>query len=182
MADFYITSLVGPFASVVGSAFGTFTTRQDVSPQPVPVLNPNTLHIGSKLKIEAEGEFSSTGTPTFVMGVYLGTNAAPPAPVSILAESAAQATSTAASWPWRLEYRGIVTALGTAGSITGMGNLEWSTSLTASTTVPMPLTLALRTVAIDTTIVRSIGVCATCSASNAANTIKTYNLSVQLMN
>jgi hypothetical protein len=180
--DLYLSAPLGPFAPAVGAAFGTFTARQDVSPQPVPVVLPNQLHIGTMLKIEAEGEFSSTGTPTFVMGVYLGTNVNPPVPVSILAESAAQATSTAASWPWRLEYRGKVTALGTAGSITGMGNLEWSTSLTVSTTVPMPLTLALRTVAIDTTIVRSVGVCATCSASSASNTIKTYCISAVLLN
>ena len=180
--DLYLTSPVGPFASAVGAAFGTFTARQDVSPQPVPVILPNALHLGSKIKIEAEGEISTTATPTCVFGVYLGTNVAPPAPVSILAETGALSFATAAAWAWRLEYRGIVVGLGTAGSIVGMGQIEFGTSLTATTSAPLPITQALRTVAIDTTIVRSVGVCATFSASSASNTVKTINLSVLLLN
>lgn len=179
----YLTTPLSPFHVAVGAAFGTFTARQDVSPQPVPVILPNSLALGTKVKIEAEGEISTTATPTCVFGVYLGTNAQPPVPVHILAETGALSFATAAAWPWRLEYRGIVTGLGVGGGvIVGMGQIEFGTSLTATTTAPLPITQALRTVAIDTTIVRSVGVCATFSASSASNTVKTINLSVLLLN
>ena len=42
--------------------------------------------------------------------------------------------------------------------------------------------LALRTVAIDTTIARAIGVCATFGTSSGSNTVKVYNHSTLLLN
>src|SRR5512146_3304025 len=70
----YLTNAVGPFAQVVGSAFNTFTTKKDVSPLPIPRILPGMLRAGSIIKVEAEGEFSTTGTPTFNAGLYLGTH------------------------------------------------------------------------------------------------------------
>jgi len=179
--DYYVTEPVGPFPTAIGASFGTFTARQDVSPQPLPIMRGQTLRLGSKIKIEAEGEFSTTGTPTLVLGLYIGTVAA--AITTVIAESAAITTgSGAAAWPWRLEWRGIVTALGTAGTVVGMGSLELGTSLTAATTTPIPITAALRTFTWDTTINRAMGVCATFGTSNAANTVRTLNHSVLLLN
>lgn len=181
MGDFYMTTPVGPFPTAIGASFGAFTTRQDVSPQPLPVIQGYQLRLGSKIKIEAEGEFSTTGTPTLALGFYIGTAAG--AITTVLAESGAITTgSGAANWPWRLEYRGIITGLGVTGACVGMGDLELGTSLTAFSDVPIPTTLALRTIVWDTTIARAIGVCATYGTSNAANTVKTYNHSVSLLN
>jgi hypothetical protein len=183
--DAYYVTPLGPFPTAVGAAFSTFTTKQDISPLPVPVIGANQLRLGSKLKIEAEGEISSTGSPTFVFGLFLGTLGASGVPtiVSTLAESAAVTIGAAASaWPWRMEYRGIVTATGTSGSIVGMGDVEFGTSLTAFTTAPMPITQALRTVTIDTTLFRAIGVCGTWSASSASNIVKVLNFSAILLN
>lgn len=187
MADGYITTPVGPFPIAVGATFGTFTTKQDISPLPVPVILPYQLRLGSKIKIEAEGEYSSTGTPTYVLGIYYGitldaSTGKPLAITGTLAESAAISVATGAAWPWRLEYRGIVTALGSAGTIIGQGDLEAGTSLTAFSANAIPVTQALRTVAIATTGPLAIGVCATCSASSASNTVKVNNFSVQIMN
>jgi|GEM_PF-1664136 len=176
---------IGPFATAIGANFNTFTARQFVDPLPVPVLDPSRLQPGSKLKLEAEGEFSTTATPTLVLGFALGILGATGSlgtPV-VLAESAAITTgSGAASWPWRLEYRGIVTAVGTAGSITGEGDLELGTSLTALSTSPIPVTLALRTVAIDTTIQRGVGVVATWGTSSVSNNVRVYNVSAVILN
>jgi hypothetical protein len=183
--DAYYTTPVAPFPVAVGAAFSTFTTKQDISPLPVPVIQAGQLRLGTKLKIEVEGEISSTGSPTFVFGVFLGALGATGVPtiVSTLAESAAVTIgATAAAWPWRLEYRGIIVGLGTAGSIVGMGDVEFGTSLTAYTTAPIPITQALRTVAVDTTIPRAIGVCGTWSASSASNIVKVLNLSALLLN
>lgn len=181
MGDFYVTTPIGPFPTALGNNFNTFTARQDVSPQPLPVILPYQLRLGSKIEIEAEGEFSTTVTPTLVLGFYIGTVAG--AITTPLAESSAITTATgAASFPWRMEYRGIVTAIGTAGTIVGCGNLELGTSLIASSTTPMPITLALRTVTWDTTIARAIGVCATWGTNSVSNNVRTYNHSVLLFN
>jgi hypothetical protein len=181
MGDFYMTTPVPPFPTAIGAAFNTFTSRLDVSPQPLPVIQGYILRLGAKIKIEAEGEFSTTGTPTLALGFYIGTAAG--AITTVIAESGAITTgSGAASWPWRLEYRGIITALGVTGQCVGSGNLELGTSLTALSDFAIPATLALRTIVWDTTIARAIGVCATYSVSSISNAVKTYNHSVLILN
>jgi len=185
MADDRYAASIGPYANAIGANFNTFTARQFVDPLPTPILAANQLTPGKRLKLEAEGEFSNTATPTLVLGFALGIPGATGSlgtPI-VLAESNAITTTTGAtSWPWRLEYRGIVTANGTAGSITGEGNIELGTSLTAITSQFIPTTLALRTVAIDTTIMRGIGVVATWGTSSVSNNVRVYMLTAQLLN
>lgn len=180
--DIYLQTPIGPFRTAIGAAFGTFTTRQDISPQPLPVVQGGTLRLGSQIEIIADGEFSTTGTPTLSIGCYIGTVAG--SITTVLAEYTAAATvTTAAAWPWHMEYRAIVVGpLGTAASLVGSGRVDLGTSLTTIGAIPIPSTLALRTIAMDTTIARAIGVCATWGTSSASNTIKTYNFSVSLLN
>jgi hypothetical protein len=185
--DAYYTTPVGPFHSAAGAAFGTFTARQDISPVPCPVILPGQLRIGTRIKIEAEGEYSTTATPTLALGLYAGAPAGagiPAALTTIIADSTPNATGagTAAAWPWRLEWRGLVTGVGVTGSVLGGGDCEFGTSLVAFASTPIPITAALRTVTWDTTIARCIGVCATWSASSASNTVKVNNLLVLLQN
>jgi hypothetical protein len=179
------TTAFPPFAPAIGAAFASFTTKQDVSPLPLPILSANAVDLGTILKIEAEGEFSTTGTPTLGLGLYAGVPGASGGGTitSTLADSSLITTGTnAASWPWRLEYRGKFVTLGTAGSIVGCGTLELGTSLIASTSVPIPITLALRTVAINTSVANAIGVAAAFSASSASNIVKTYAITASLLN
>jgi hypothetical protein len=183
----FLTTPVGPsYPLAIGTAFNTFTTRQDVSPRgagigELPTIQGGVLNMGSKLVIDASGEFSTTATPTLALGFYIGTIAG--AITTVIAESSAITTgSGAASWPWHLEWTGLVVGTGTAGSIVGSGFLDLGTSLTAVTRSPIPITLALRTIVWDTTIARSIGVCATYGASSVSNAVKTYDLRVQLVN
>jgi hypothetical protein len=75
-----------------------------------------------------------------------------------------------------------VTAVGTAGTVVGGGELKLGTSLTAWTSTPIPITQALRTVTWDTTIARAIGVSATWGTSSASNTVKTNGLQVVIAN
>jgi hypothetical protein len=179
--DLYLVEPVGPFPVAIGSAFNTFTTRQDISPSPLPIIGAGKLRAQSQIEIDARGEFSTTGTPTLSIGVYLGTQAA--AITQVIAESGAITTgSGAAAWPWELHWEGIVTGTGTSGSMTGCGTLQLGTSLTAYSTNPIPTTAAARVVAIDTTIARAIGVCATWGTSSASNTLKVYKHSVSIRN
>lgn len=179
--DAYVVTPVTPFPTAIGAAFSTFTTRQDISPQPLPIILPYLLRLGSKIEIEADGEYSSLTGASLTLGLYIGTIAGVIS--TVIVESGVQTTGTTpASWPWHLEWKGIVTAVGASGSITGAGFMDFGTSLTASTRTPIPVTLALRTFTIDTTIARAIGVSAVWGASSASNTIKTYDLRVILVN
>jgi hypothetical protein len=182
--DGYVTTPLAPFAPAIGANFNTFTTRQDVSPLPLSILPGNVVRPGSAIKIEAEGEWSATATPTLVLGFYAGIPGASGGGTitSILAESVASTLSANTSFPWRMEYRGKFVTIGTAGSIVGSGDLEMGTTLSAFTSTAIPITLALRTVAINTTVANAIGVCATFSASNASNNVRVYQMTALLLN
>lgn len=179
--DLYLANGIPPFPGGLGASFDTFTTRQDVSPSPLPVMLPYQPRAEMKLWLKANGHFSTTGTPNLTLGFYIGTFAG--AITTVIAESSAITTgSGAASWPWDMEWLGVFTATGTSGSVTGSGNLFLGTSLTAWTPSPIPITAALRTFAWDTTIARAIGVCATWSASSASNAVRTNNFAATLLN
>lgn len=185
--DLYLTEPVGPFAALAPVAYNTFTTKRDISPLPIPRIPAGKLRPGSIIKIEADGEYSTTGTPTLTWGLYLGTHdglttSTPTITTDIALSSVITTPSGAAAFDWRLEWRGRVTKTGATGSIVGNGTLEQGTSLTARSSFPIPITQALRTVAINTTIDNFIGVSATWGTSSASNTISTYDLSVLILN
>lgn len=180
--DLYLTEPVGPFHTAAGSAFNTFTTKKSVDPLPVPVIPAGKLRIGSKVLIRANGEYSTTGTPTLAWGLWFGTRA-----LSITGDIALSSVITtpsgAAAFPWLMEWEGICNAIGTAGSLLGQGTLVQGTSLTAAATFPIPITQALRTVSsFDTTIERAVGVSATWGTSSASNSITVNNLTVLVLN
>lgn len=178
----FLATPVGPFHNAVGAAFGTFTTKQDVSPQPLPVLQGGTLVPGAKLWIKAVGEFSTTATPTLSLGFWAGTQAGS-ITIDIAVSSVITTGSGAVAWPWEMEWTGTVTSVGVAGSVTGSGFLLLGTALTTfAAAVPVPITAALRTFALDTTIARAIGVSAAYSASSASNTVKVNSLTVNYWN
>jgi hypothetical protein len=185
--DFYLTEPVGPFALGVPVVFASFAAKQSVSPLPIPQIPAGKLRAGSIVKIEAEGEYSTTATPTLVWGLFLGTHdgtstAAPAISTDIALSSVITTPSGAAAFDWRLEWRGRVTKTGSSGTIVGNGTLEQGITLTTRSSFPVPITQALRTVAINTTIANAIGVSATYSASSASNSITVYDLSVLVLN
>jgi hypothetical protein len=171
--------IVGPLTPLHvadGAAFNTFTTFQDISPVPQLVLPQQMMDVGMELMLYAHGEFSTTGTPTLSIGMWFN-GAAGAAPTSVLAQSSAITTgSGAAAWPWECWWRGRLRAIGTSASFKGVGSLILGTSLTAVSVNPIPITQALRTVTVDTTQNRAVGVGAAWGTSNASNTITVYNL------
>jgi len=180
--DLYLCEPVGPFPAGAGAAFNTFTTKKDVSPQPVPVIPAGKLRLGSKIMIRANGEYSTTATPTLVWGLWFGTRAAVIAG-DLALSSAITTPSGSAALPWTMEWDGIVTAIGTAGTIQGQGNLMQGLTATTLSTFPIPISAGARAVAsFDTTIERAIGVSATWNASSASNSITTYDLRVLILN
>jgi hypothetical protein len=90
--------IVGPLTPLHvadGAAFTTFTTFQDVSPSPQLVLPQQMMDVGMELFLYANGEFSTTGTPTLSIGFWFN-GAAGAAPTSVLAQTTATTTGSAA--------------------------------------------------------------------------------------
>jgi hypothetical protein len=173
-----IVAPLTPLHVADGSAFNTFTTFQDVSPAPQLVIPQQMMDVGMELEIYAQGEFSTTGTPTLSIGAWFN-GAAGAAPTSILAQTSAITTGTgAAAWPWEMYWHGRLRSIGSSGSFKGLGWVKLGTSLTAYSLVPQPITQALRTVTVDTTANRAVGVGAAWGTSSASNSITCYNLSV----
>lgn len=180
--DIYLCEPVGPFADSVSTAFNTFTTKQNVTTAGnVPVIQAGRLTPGRKLHVAARGNFSTTGTPTLSLGFWIGTRALAMT-IDLAISSLITTGSGAAAWPWMMEWDGICTAAGTSGSVIGQGWLCLGTALTTISTVPIPITQALRTVAIDTTIERAIGVSAAFSASSASNQVQVDSNEVLILN
>jgi hypothetical protein len=171
----YYQAPIPPLHILDGAAFNTFTTFQSIAPAPGIVLPANILETGSEIRLEADGEFSNTGTPTLGLGFLYGATA-------LAAGTALTTITTAVSWPWHAEWVGRVRAVGTAGSINGQGWWTLGISLTAfSVTQAMPATLALRTVTIDTTTATAVAPGAVWGTSSASNTIKVNRFSCTLI-
>ncbi len=178
MGSQQFVSPLGPFHNASGSSYNTSVTLTDVSPAPQIVIPGLQLSIGSELELSAAGSFSTTGTPTLLLGFYFGGVAG----VVLAASSAITTGSAAASWPWRMDYRGVIRSLGTGSQIVGQGTLYLGTSLTAFTVRPIPETSAARTVTIDTTVAKSVTVGAQWGTSSASNALICDDLSVKAVN
>ena len=171
-----------PHPNARGSAKNTFTTFQDVSPLPLPASYANELKVGSKVILEAIGEFSTTGTPTLSIGFIYGATAGAAGGTTVAQTAAITTGSGAAAWPWHARWQGIVTAVGATGVIYGSGILDLGTSLTAFTPAAMPTTAAARSVTVDTTTAKLWGVGAAWGTSSASNSITVDMFNVQILN
>ena len=183
MSGLYLPDCIDPYHEVVGTNFDTFTTKKDVSPLPLPVINADVLRKGSKILAKAYGEYSSLTGAALTMGFWFGTRAS--AITGDVALSSVITTGTTpAQWPWEMEWEGFCSLNGVAGTLNGHGTLRLGASLTTyNADVPIPITVALRDVAsFDTTIDRAIGVSATWGASSASNRIKVNGLRVMVWN
>ncbi len=177
---------IPPLHILSGPAFNTFTTFQQIlvvanSTTPAPIIPANMLEVGTEIWLSADGEFSNTGTPTLGIGFKYG--AATPA-TDLAAPTAITTTTGATSWPWHAEWVGRVRAVGagTGGSIQGAGWWAIGTSLaTYSAQQAIPVTLATRTVAFDTTVAQALAPGAVWGTSSVSNTIKVDRFSVLIV-
>lgn len=172
-----IAAPLTPLHTASSAAFGTFTTFQDVSPSPPLLIPAQAMNAGLDIFLEAYGNFSTTVTPTLSLGFWWASAA------TVIAQSSAITTASgAAAFPWHMEWRGRLRLTGTAGSIMGQGNLSLGTALTTfANEVPIPITAALRTVTVDTTAARAVGVGAAYGTSSASNTVTTDYFSCLLL-
>lgn len=180
--EFNLFEAIGPFHEAAGTAFNTFTTKKDVSPLPLPVLRANKLYKGAQLYLRAFGEFTDTATVNLTLGFWFGTRTGT-ITGDIALSSVISLASSAVAWPWWMEWEGTCTATGASGTLVGQGQLQLGTALTTfGAEVPIPVTAALRTVTIDTTIERAFGVSATWGTSAAGNSITVNGLRAAVRN
>lgn len=177
-----------PHPVVRGTAKNTFTAYQDVAgiassnTAVLPQSYANELKLGTKILIEAYGEFSTTGTPTLQIGAIYGAVPAAAGGVALAQSGVITTGSGAAAWMWHYRYGGIVTAAGVTGVLYGAAVLDLGTSLTAMAQSPCPVTAAARSAAIDTTIAKLWGLGAAWGTSNIANSITVDVFNVQILN
>jgi len=169
-------NLLDPHPTARGAAKNTFTAIQDISPTPLPMSYANELKLGTRVEIEAWGEFSTPVTPTLAIGVYYG------AVAQVWNSGTITTGSGAAAWPWHIHWAGIVTTVGASGVLYGSGVLDLGTSLTAFAASAVPVTAAARSVTIDTTAAKSWGIAGTWGTSSASNTITVDVFNVHILN
>lgn len=173
----YYQAPIPPLHVLDGAAFGTFTAFQNVGPLPPIVLPANILEIGSELRLEFDGEFTCATGITLGLGFVYGAT-----PVTLAVGTALGTGTTPTSWPCHAEWVGRVRSVGTAGTINGQGWWAIGTGLTTySPAQAMPVTLALRTVTIDTTAASVVAPGAVYGTSGAGNTIKINRFSCTLI-
>jgi hypothetical protein len=172
-----------PFPSARGAAKNTFTAYQDISPLQLPSTAGNELRLGSKVELEAYGEYSCATGVTSVHRVHLRRDRGRlRAGVAIGQSGAITTGTTPTAWPWHIKYVGLVTAIGTSGVLYGQGVLDLGTSLTAFAASAAPVTAAARSATIDTTVSKLWGVGAAWGASAAGNTITVDSFTAKIVN
>src|SRR5262245_55298742 len=166
--------LNSPQPTAAGSALASSTTLTDISVSPAYTLPAKFLQAGSVLRFTAFGVFSTTGTPTLLLGVYYGGVAG-----TALATTGAITTgSGVTNVPWRLELTSTVRTTGSSGTAMSQGFCLFGTSVSASSFLPVPNT-ALATVTVDTTAAKVLSIGAQWSAASASNTVTLHNFFIE---
>lgn len=166
--------LNSPQPTAAGTALANSTTLTDISVAPQFTLPANFLQAGSAIQFTAFGVFSTTATPTLLLGVYYGGVAG-----TALATTGAITTgSGVTNVPWRLKLTTTVRTTGSSGTAMSQGVFGMGTSVSAWNFLPLPNT-ALATVTIDTTAAKTLTVGAQWSAASASNTITLHGFYVE---
>lgn len=179
MARQYWVQPVSPFHIADGSAYASSASLTDVGPTPSIVLPANLLEVGSRLEFVAFGRFSTTGTPTLTLGIYLGTGAIASGQ-AICASAALTTPSSVTNQTFRIEGNASVRAVGSGTSATIIGAAEIS-NVTSTATNMAPAT-APATLGFDSTIANKVMLGATWGTSSSSNTLTCHYFDVRLIN
>lgn len=174
-AQFWRSVLNSPGVGA-GTALANSTTLTDISPAPQLVLPANYLYVGQRLRLTANGTFSTTGTPTLLVGGYYGGVAG-----TLLAATAANTTGTATAWPWQFFLDILVKTIGSSGTVWCNGTFSLSTTLAGAVTLYNLPTTATQPITINTTTANALTVGAQWGTANASNTITCQDAYVEAL-
>jgi hypothetical protein len=168
----YWSAPIGPFFIADGTALASSASLTDISPTPNITLPANFLEPGMTLWFTAWGRFSTTATPTLLLGLYYGAVAG----TAICATSAVTTPSGVTNQTWRFEGEARVRTVGSSGTIIGVGVAE-NISTTATNMAPAT---APATATIDTTAAKALTIGAQWGTSSASNTITCHHFAVEV--
>jgi len=174
MSRQYWVAPLSPLQTADGTAYNTSVTLTDVSPTPNIVLPANLLEVGSTLRFEAILRYSTTGTPTLLLGVYYGGVAG----VAIAATAALTTPSGVTNNTAYVRGSARVRSVGATGTILGAISVEGVSGATALNLGPAT---APATATIDTTTAKSVTLGAQWGTSSASNTLTVHHFSVELL-
>lgn len=173
MRQYWVAPL-SPLHTADGTAYASSTTLTDVSPTPNIVLPANQLEVGSLLRFEAFGRYSTTGTPTLVLGLYYGGVAG----VAICATSAITTPSGVTNNSFYVRGQARVRSVGSSGTILGAITVDGVSSATGINLGPAT---APATATIDTTAAKALTLGATWGTNSASNTLTVHHWAVELV-
>jgi hypothetical protein len=169
------TSLLNsPSRKEAGVALATSVTLTDISPAPQFTLPAGFLQEGSTLTMKAWGVFSTTVTPTLLLGFYYGGVAG----VALGTTGAITTASTITNVPWRIQLDVDVWTDGATGTCKTQGWCGFGTAVSTWSFLPIPNTANTGTVTIDTTTAKVISVGGQWGTSNASNTVTCHGFKV----
>lgn len=175
-AQFWESVLNSPSPTADGAALATSTTLTDVSPAPQLTLPANYVYPGQVFHIRAKGRFSTTATPTLLLGIYWGGVAG-----VALASNTITTPSGVTNLGWRLEADLVVRSVGSSGSILTVGDMLWGLTSTTTGQAFIPGS-APAAVTVDTTAAKAVTIGAQWGASSASNTLTCHQFVIEAMN
>lgn len=150
MARQYWVSSIPPFHVADGTGYTGTAAIGDISPAPGIVLPANLLEGGVRLRIQAFGKYTSSGTPgTAILGFYIGTGAISSGQ-AVGATAATTVGTSKTNQTWKMDGEVTVRTNGSSGTCVGCVEAIGIAGGTAGDIVLGPLT-GLATTAIDTT-------------------------------
>lgn len=155
-----------------GAALANSTTLTDISPTPIVTLGANSLLPGSKLRVTAYGRFSTTGTPTLLLGAYYGAVAG----TALATTGALTTASGVTNLTWKFQVIISVRTIGSSGTAIAIGEAAGITAATATALVPASAPAAAT---IDTTSAKSLTLGAQWGTASASNTITCHSFDVE---
>lgn len=176
MARSYWIAPKEPLHIADGTALASSTTLTDISPGGTTnavTFAPNELVLGQRLEFYAFGRYSTTGTPTLLIGVYIGGVAG----AALCATSALTTVSGVTNRSWRLEGHAQVRAVGSSGSVLGIAEVS---NITTNGTDLAPAT-APTAATWDTTASKIFTVGAQWGTSSASNTVTCHYFGVRVV-
>lgn len=180
-AQFWESLLNAPNPTVDGAALNTSVALTTISPSAVTspdfVVPANYLYPGQVIKITGRGRFSTTGTPTLLIGAYWGGSAG----VSLGNTGAITTTSGVTNVPWTYEVNMVVRSIGTSGTALTIGLAHGISGTAGVSVVPVPAS-APTAATIDTTVAKALVLAAQWGTSSASNTITCHQWLVEALN
>jgi hypothetical protein len=160
----------GPIAD--GTPLANSAALTSITPAPDFVLPANFLVPGNVIKLTAAGRFSTSGTPTLLIGAYYGGVAG----VALATTGALTTLSGAANSSWEVEIVLAVRSQGSSGTVMAIGKAFGITSITAAALLPAS---APSVATVDTTAAKSLVIGAQWGTGASANTITCHQFLIE---